>query len=216
MTDASPSWVELDDERFHIPRPAVLDDIKPRAKPRRPIATEWKRMGFFIVGGAVALALLLILAEEINPPDSALAGQTPTSLLGAWEGTWVGNLVQYDLAGNRLASYDVTREYNQVSADVQTLTILRRGQDGSVETQLWVTNIGGVSELMITPQASNQQSQSFSGRLEDGRLIWSRIAGGKTETMRSWIHGRQLYVENLVMTGNPVESYVMSGSLTKR
>src|SRR5690606_14393751 len=99
---------------------------------------EAQRILIYLLGSAVILAFLLVIAHEMNPPDSALSNQSISSNFGPWEGSWQGTEIVYSLEGSRLSESQSRWEFWSSSPHIQSATFTRLEEGKPVSEEVWV------------------------------------------------------------------------------
>jgi hypothetical protein len=152
----------------------------------------------------------------MNPPDSALRGQALTQNLGPWDGLWTGSMTRYSLGGDKIAEFNVRREYSSTDPKVQTADVSRIFSDGTSESDVWVFKVTEEGQLTGNRRSEESGSAPYLGRVAGNQAFWVRHTDQGTEILRSWIHGNLLFVEEeYVPTGNPTAGWIISGQLSR-
>ncbi|MCB1034429.1 MAG: hypothetical protein KDD47_11415 [Acidobacteria bacterium] len=139
------------------------------------------------------LALLLLAAGPEPPPSGA-----PVSVYAELDGSWEGEFVGYDTAGEEVYRIRVRQTYRTVDAETQVVEIADTMPDGTVITGTGANTArrlpdGGL-ELLCRVEKSNGEKVVHRGRLglaPDGgpQLVWSSREGERFETFRETVRG---------------------------
>lgn len=172
-----------------------MTTIPPRGRLVATAGIEWHRVAYFLVGGALCLGAMLAMAHRMNPPDSALRFSDLARVFGPWEGSWEGQEVTYDARGRLLSTVNVKREYWSTTTNIQSVLIYREAEGAPTQSELWIQHSGKEEALTAKRTDSDTPAPPYQGRVENGRLFWTRQGPDGNDVVRSWIVGSTLYVE---------------------
>lgn len=208
------------DERLHI-RPSqemialpAPDSVQLRPR-QKPATLDWHRLVYYALGGVGGLIFLLLLAERINPPDSALRDQAIARVLAPWDGEWKGTLARLDLHGRLIGHVEARREYISSNSTYQTATFTTT-TDSETRSEAWVNKVLDETRLLSVRTDAETVSSPYEGTIEGGRLIFVRRNPEGTEILRSRITGTTLEVdETFIPVAADQAGWMLTGTLER-
>lgn len=209
-----------EDERLTIPRPSqeLIALPQPLRMPVKAPAIDWHRLLFYVIGGAASLFFLLILAQQINPPDSALRAPAMARILAPWDGTWTGTVTRMDMQGHALESFEVAREYSSTNSTYQAATFRSKpvGSPAEPTIEIWVNQVRGENRLVTRRADTEVTSSPYEGSINGGLLVWTRTTPEAIEVLKTRISGTTLFVEEAhIPSHDPSKGWTASGALTR-
>ena len=148
------------------------------------------------IGGFVLFAVI----KSRSPRPGVRSVVSP---LKPWDGTWEGELTLTDTDGEIIARFTALRKIRHVKVDDHFR------QEGHFETTDLSTHETEAEQVVITidPDGANLRRQllqdngrklfEFTGRIENGTLLWSRGSAGSVHSIREWIENGEYRMEEM-------------------